>query len=772
MAGLRDLLVNAIPESVPGWSDKGVAALNAARGALTPQGMPANTQMAGVGDLSGLTDALGSVAGRVKRAYGAFTTSPDNPTLTVNSATPANGGTPNAATPGGTIRPVETVRAAPVTPGGVGQTIGETARKAVDATGGVVNSVKQGAADLVGGVKAGFSPPPAADIGDTIASAAKDSGLREAEVLPQSVKGEMTPLGQTVSQVGAETNAMGGTKTATGGVVPPEASAGKFGPSGEALPGGEPTWMDKKIAGAKQAMADQAGVKIAGAKEAAETAKKISMSGLRSVSGVGMAIGKRLPGLAQAYEVADTASKAFSPEGEKEPLWKHGARMVGNMAGIGVGGTIGGILGAPLGPAGVVGGGVAGGAAGYEGMHKLTDWAFGPEPGTGIIDRIRGAQATPGAPAQPPAGPPPGTVTGTIPGPNDNQPPSRPGDTPGTGFVRNNQTGATQQFDQYSQFGDGRNALGDSRLPPNATPAQANEWIRNHNVLAQIQQGQRGPGGYFSENGAGMRGGAQPGGGGVNEFDDQTMSNLGNLAKTGPTGAMAALGLKAGYQRQRMNTMNMGFRGMQIQSTHDLAMANLQHQYANEARQQANEDRRFGTEREDNAAKVNNEAIGSFVKSTEEPMKTSTFVKSGDKEEYENRIGKKQSQVTDDINYSLGLRKTRLGQIDGNHLQYLLDADKLKTRLQNSRSDIMNKLYNYSGNKQWNSRDLYSYMFTGAEPSVDGYRMTMGNGNTVQVYRAQGKDGQWNLTGPNDPSDADVNKYIAPFIDKLRKQGK
>lgn len=491
-----------------------------------------------------------------------------------------------------------------------------------------------------------------------------------------------------------------------GGGIPPSGGGGAVPPNGGALPPETPSWWDS----AKGRMAAQAGVQSNGLK----TAAKVGMSGLEGVGSVAKALGRRAPGVAQAYEVADSASKAFSPEGAAEPMWKHGLRLGARMAGIGGGAALGAIPGAALGPAGVIGGGVAGGALGYEAMNGLTDWALGPEPGQGIADRIKAAGMR--AQAQPTAPTPADVESGSVGKPDAN-------------------SGASNKF---TRTGD-----------PDVDYRNANAYLMAHGARPE----------QLAD--SGLRGGAQPA-----QAEDDT-APFRKVAEKGGVHAMFALGGYGALSRIKSNEMNAGLRSQQIQATSDLARSQM-------VLGQYNKDREYNTGREDNNAKVNDQALEDYTKSSI-PGQNTNLITGEKPADYANRVAQEKSKLADQINYTLGdTSGKRIGQLDGTHLQQLLMGAKFKAKLEAGRGDLLNRMHDFTGNKQFDSRNLYSYMPSGAQPTMlpnsGGYRIQMKNGNTMTVYNARG--GGFNLTSPNDPVDADAEQYIAPFIKQLRAQGK
>lgn len=264
------------------------------------------------------------------------------------------------------------------------------------------------------------------------------------------------------------------------------------------------------------------------------------------------------------------------------------------------------------------------------------------------------------------------------------------------------------------------------------------------------------------------------GGGGVSGLRDggpaprgDDIASLRKLAGKGAFGSMAALGAYGAVERQKTNTTNAQLRGAQAQATNDLARARMNYEIGKDQRT-------YNTEREDHNAKVADTEVADYVKANE-PGQNTSLVGGEKPADYEARIGQAKSKLSDQINYSLGNRADgkRLGQLAGSERQQLLDGAKFKAAIEKSRGSLLNAGADFFGNKRADSKDLYSYIPSGAEGSVQpfsgGYKIKTANGNTLTVRDAAG--GGFNWTGPNDPVDADVMKYIGPYIQQARAKG-
>lgn len=536
--------------------------------------------------------------------------------------------------------------------------------------------------------------------------------------VPKSV-GEVVPY--DASRIGAQPPQTGGMPPIPPepeGVAPPRSAAAgappippEVPPAGAvppASPEGPKGWWDS----AKGRMAAQAGVQSNGLKSAA----KIGMSGLEGVGSVAKALGRRAPGVAQAYEIADSASKAFSPEGAAEPMWKHGLRLGARMAGIGGGAALGAIPGAALGPAGVVGGGIAGGALGYEAMNGLSDWALGPEPGQGIADRVKAAGMRAAAKPDMPADVESGSV-------------GKPSANSGAG-------------DKFARTGD-----------PDVDYRNANAYLMAHGARPE----------QLAD--SGLRGGVQPAQG------ENDTAPLRKLAGKGAFGNIAALQGYGALERMKTNSVNAGLRSQQIQATNDLARARMSYE-------QYKDQRDFGVQQEDKNRGIGDKDIEDYVKSVIPAPATGVLGVGGEKQgQYGDRVGAEVSKLKDQINYTLGNRKDgkRLGQLGGAERQQLLMGAKMKSAIEKARGTPNQWTADFFGNKQADSKDLYSYMPAGVDGSIipfsGGIRVKTMNGNTMSLKNAAG--GGFNFTGPNDPADADVMALLKPHLDAYYKtQGK
>lgn len=572
-------------------------------------------------------------------------------------------------------------------------------------------------------------PAPGPAIGDTIAQAATDSGMKPLEAAAPEVRAAATPISQTVAQAGAEAEALGqqplGAKNpAWGAGQSPEAKAWQARQAGGA---GVPPEVPPTAAGATPPPKGPSGMRGAASKVGGYIDKGIKAATdfvpggkyVRAAANQFPKLGALAGGLS-AYDAIEKANEGTTPEqvaskgegGWRESPVRAGLAEFGDNMGFGKGREFGTALGA--GAAGFVQGkgGLRGKAANAWDMAKQgwNDAAASENKvfGNGTAAKPSSASAAP-------------SDSGSV----------------GKSDVGGGDSNATGGFKR----------TGDDTADYN-----------NANAYLQLRG--------FDPNRT------TPAPGHVGHSGDGDMSDALNGLRTGigangPFGSMAALQIGGSMARMRSNAAGMQLRGAQIQATNDLARSQM-------ALGQYNKDREYNTGREDNAAKVNDTALEDYVKSSIPGQNTSLI--GGEKAvDYTNRVGTEKAKLADQINYTLGdTSGKRLGQLDGTHLQQLLMGAKLKSKLEASRGSAANWASDFFGNKRVDSKNLYSYMPSGAEPTMipngGGYRIQTRNGNTMTVKNAA--DGGFNWTGPNDPSDADVMELIAPYIKKLRAQGK
>lgn len=373
----------------------------------------------------------------------------------------------------------------------------------------------------------------------------------------------------------------------------------------------------------------------------------------------------------------------------------------------------GGIASLPL--------GIAGGVSGYKVGDAVADQFFGPE--------ATPAAAAPGVgAAQPAVTPPPqgpGVESGSVGG--GFQPLRGKAQVDANAFI--NGTGVPQQGEGY---------------------------IRNNQTGAVSQR--------------------RPGGNGVTPSVDygsapSTSSGLRHLAGKGAFGGMAALGIQGAMDRMKSNSVNAGLRQQQIQATSELARARMGYE-------QYKDQRDFGVQQEDKNRGIADKEIEDYVKSVQpgQNIASATGIGGEKSADYTNRIGGEVSKLKDQINYTLGdSGGKRIGQLSGSQRQQLLMGAKMKSAIEKARGTPNQWASDLFGNKQTDSKNLYSYMPAGVDGSIipfsGGIRVKTMNGNTMSLKNAAG--GGFNFTGPNEPADADVMALLKPHLDAYYKtQGK
>lgn len=459
----------------------------------------------------------------------------------------------------------------------------------------------------------------------------------------------------------------------------------------------------------------------------------VAKSGLKAAANIGGGLLKRAPGVAQAYNVADTvshvASDGLTPAERKREGVRGAISMIGTGAGTLLGGalgTAGGTLVAP-GP-GTVAGGIAGGATGavlgQQGADWLSDKVLGPAKGKGLMDRF-GDGPTPGN--TPLAGG--GTMSGSI--PNNNAEPARPA------------------FDPDAARAQARMEVG---LQSAATPLFSN-------------------GTNEAYAGGGFRGAASPAGG---KFDDafQAMAKLGAYGAAGREAKNAAdVGLRtqANTLASQKAAFDMGAKTRELD------------QKDNEMKLKLAE---YGQKKEEAGAKrFDDEVSQEVLRDPALAKKDSTLGFGGETPEANKaRVAQATATLKSNINYSVGNRSDgkKYGDLAPVEKQQLFLANRVKQKIEAGRSDVTQVMRDFFGNKRADSRDLYSYMpKTGKDGSLQGaeiaslpgggsYVLKAQNGNTMTASRGMG--GEWNITGPNGPIDADIAALFAPHLDAAEKR--
>jgi hypothetical protein len=112
----------------------------------------------------------------------------------------------------------------------------------------------------------------------------------------------------------------------------------------------------------------------------------------------------------------------------------------------------------------------------------------------------------------------------------------------------------------------------------------------------------------------------------------------------------------------------------------------------------------------------------------------------------------------------------RVEQLSPAELRQLTLADNIRRKVEDKRSELGQSARDFFGTKRFDSRNLYGYLPTKAEPANDGgFVVHFGNGNTAKADIVGG-DFKW--LSPNAPVDADIQELVAPLIRKARQGSK
>lgn len=148
------------------------------------------------------------------------------------------------------------------------------------------------------------------------------------------------------------------------------------------------------------------------------------------------------------------------------------------------------------------------------------------------------------------------------------------------------------------------------------------------------------------------------------------------------------------------------------------------------------------------------------------------LLSSGDRQNYEGQVKAKADETHELVKYSIADRKDgkTIGDLSPTEHNQLLLANDLREKITDARGGIVQTMRDFFGNKQFNTKNLYSYMPTGAERSLQGgYLIHFANGNTAHVKETAG--GQFQIFGPNTPIDADIMAVLKPYINKAKAGG-
>lgn len=510
--------------------------------------------------------------------------------------------------------------------------------------------------------------------------------------------------------------------------------------------------------------------------------------------------GKQVPGLARNMGVASVIGElvdpnvqdALDPSSDLTPgdrlrqAARSGLRVAGGIGGGVLGGTIGGV-GTFTGPIGATAGGIVGGGIGYKAGDALGNYIFGPEAPA----RVRAAPVSTGQ-----------TQSGSIPEP------TRPGMTvaDATGSMpvdpRDYARGATTADGR--QIG-GYTGMGTSTMPafikvgkkPTAEGLGPNEEVVDNRPTVQFEVPD---GGYLFHN-------DQTGEVTASQLKNPRIAQMlelnrmqaaraaeeevraryggassgGSSKLRGPFGDIVKLGQAGIDSRRQMNRANYDLR----KQANDINLAKTAAELGFKDRELKVKEADAGLKRNEQGKKDLKDEVNTIATDLEQPQDTGGFfgttVGQEKPEDYKNRVARRAAQIEKDINYTLGDRKTgkkTMGELDATDRQLLYLGHKLKSKLTDSRGELISKARDYFGNKRFDTGNLDSYLPAGVEDSIipfqGGYTIKLRNGNTMTVKQARG--GGFNLTGPSDPVDADVQALITPLINayeaKQRQKGK
>jgi hypothetical protein len=583
------------------------------------------------------------------------------------------------------------------------------------------------------------APKAMPDIGDTISQVAKDSNVPLKQAVHPDVLAAMEgrPEGGirgTVARVADETKALAG--GSGGGSTPPPLNAAA---AGDAAPGRPPTRMEAAAAAAKE--------QLGGYKASAARVGDMTAAAAKGAGSFGLSLAKKIPGAAQVYNAADAGSRVLTPGLSAEERKQEGIRGLVNSLGTTAGTVIGGVGGAALGGfalpgAGAVPGGIAGAAGGAMVGGQAADWIsdklMGPSKGKGLFDRLADAQ--------------------NVPAPTKNM----AADTrPDQGSMDDNIPGTWHRKGDMAE-----------RIPTEAERRAATAEVLKLETQIQANRANASPeAGGTGVSIAGLRG-----------------------APAAPANATEALSMLQGYgaaSRMQKNQVEAGQRQSELGlrgEANRIAAAKAAYDMAKDQRdfdyKKSTDDRTFKTEQEEKTAKSHDTKIESFVTELTGERETGIMgvVGGEDDKAYEARRKRTGDAFRTEVNATLANRKDqrKIGELSNAEVEQLMMAKRIKNKFESGRGDAVQSLRDFFGNKRFDSRDLYSYLpavgkdgsLQGAQiasiPGGGGYVLKSRNGNTMTATRGLG--GEWNLTGPNGPVDADVAAIFAKHLDAAEKR--
>jgi len=488
---------------------------------------------------------------------------------------------------------------------------------------------------------------------------------------------------------------------------------------------------------------------------AADAAKKAGASGLRAAG----AVVRRVPGIEQAYNVADASSRAASEGLTRRERVNEGLRGVVKAAGTTLGTIGGGIGGAGLGtlvapgPGTAVGAvtGMAGGAElGRRAGGSVAEWMLGPEKGVGVVDRVLGPEDAAAAGQQAGQAGQTGGQGGTQSGSIGQTPNPKITTAPGldaAGIIgRNDATGlrsgegaiqGPRGLDVFMPGGPrGRGVPG-----PAATPEERNQaaWevlqlenqIQSNRALASPEAGGTG----ISV--GGLRGRAMSTGGSGGRFDD-AFDALANLQGYGAASRLAKNDAELGVKRGELQAKSDANRLAGVKTRLEIAKEQRSTEAANEEQfsktLEGRARQKLGDPMVDGDGKV-------------DPA-------------YESKVKTRSAKLLDEYRHTAANmrdaagNKQTLGTLTQGQVQQIHMMDDIRNKLEKAREGLPKKIKDYMGTKRADSRDLNDYQPVGYEkssmPGVAKW-IVLKTGEKVPVTEIAG--GGFTIFGPNDPMD-------------------
>jgi hypothetical protein len=438
--------------------------------------------------------------------------------------------------------------------------------------------------------------------------------------------------------------------------------------------------------------------------------------------GLGLAggIARRAPLIANIYEVADTASRMASPGITSAERKTEGVRGVIRGIGQSAFGVLGGIGGAGLGTLALPGPGtIAGGAAGIAG---------GTYAGGELADKLSNFLLGPqkgqslldrvgGQNAAPPGAPPPAQTGGD--------------DVVQSGSIGVKESDAEMAgLDRQNSLRAGRVQAAREAAVQNASPEAGGTGI----PIGGLRYGRANAGA--------------------------------TSARQERRWGMMDEALDVARERNRITAASERAKLLQAQNAADL------------------DKRKVETAEEEAGAKRVEDLIKSGGVELTGKKKESSFGFGGEDDKgFEGRGNVTTADFRGDVHFSVGNRKDgkKIGQMTPGEVQQLFLAKRVKDKFIAGRGDTVQFIRDFFGTKQFNSRDLYSYLprtgpkgeLMGAEiaqiPGGGSFLLRAKNGSSMTATRGMG--GEWNLTGPNGAIDSDIAALFSKHLDAAEKRG-